>query len=64
MFHQISISNPKWYESFNRNCDVSKYIIVTHQHNALQEYVTQETHSLDFDSYTEYHQAAVRIDSE
>ena len=63
-FHQGSMSNPQWSESFNTKVDVSKYTEVTLQHKLLLEYVAQEAHTLDFDSRTEDQQSAVHTDAE
>ena len=63
-FHQVSMSNPQWYECFTTKIDISESIGVTHQHKTLLEYVVQEAHSLAFGACMENHQAAVHIDSE
>ena len=63
-FHQWSMTNPQWYERFNKKVDVSESIGVTWKHKSLLEYVAQESHLLDFDSCTEDQQAAEWIDSE
>ena len=40
-FHQVSITNPQWYESFSTKVDVSESIVVNRQHKSLLEYVVQ-----------------------
>ena len=63
MFFQGSMSNPQFYECSNTKVDVSNSIRVTRHRKIVLEYVAQDTHSLDFDSYTEEQQESMRIDT-
>ena len=63
-FNPGLISNPQWYELFNKRVDVSESISMTSQHKTLLEYVAQEAHSLAFDACMEEQQSAVIIDAE
>ena len=49
-FHQVSMSNPKWYERFNMKVDVYDSIVMKRHHKALLGYVSQEAQSLAFDA--------------
>ena len=63
VFHQGSMTNPQWYERFDKKFYISKSIVVTGQHKALLEYVSQDSHSLDFDLCMEEQQENMRTDS-
>ena len=61
MLHQVPMSNPQWYERFNKKVDIYESIGVTRQHKTLLEYVVQEAHPLTFYECTEEKQEAVHI---
>ena len=62
--YQDTMTNAKWYETFNTRVDVASAVGVTRQHSALLEHVAQETHHQAFEDCTEAEQADVRADAE
>ena len=52
-FRQDMLSNPQWYDIFNKKVDVGEAIGVTRQHKVLLEYVAQELYTQTFSALTE-----------
>jgi hypothetical protein len=63
-FKQDNMSNPQWYERFNKKVDVSGAIGVPRQHKVFLEYVAQESYTQTFTDLGPIEQQLVRDDAE
>ena len=61
---EAAITNTQWYERFNTKLDVGIAVGVTHQHQALLDYVAMELHQTAFENLSAAEQTNVREDTE
>jgi hypothetical protein len=63
LFKQDILSNPQWYERFNKKVYVGDVVGVTRQHKILLEYVAQELHNQALGDLAAAEQLLVRDDT-
>ena len=63
-FRQGNLSNPQWYERFNKKVNVGESIGMTRQNKVLLEYMVQELYTQIFSAVTKAEKIVTREDSE